>query len=352
MAIQNASDLSSSINADIADNNAGAISASDIRNNMVNIVDSIVPIVASGDFQTHKINGNNQAVIFSTVITSESGIKFDTSDTSALSESAKMQTIPFRGVGEIAHSGLAGLGGDDHSAYVPTSGIRTFLGNIGLGNIYNDINTTNIGVNQGWINCSGNKGLVDLGITFNNHGLGFETLNPDTGKYGENIHVGSGNFGGTENTYSKFLFDYDKSSLHTAKSTALAWISFNGAAYLNGSLSDSGLSGITVNSAYNVSAIQASGAGTYKIFFKSGLIADGSTDYTVDAHANGTTSNSGPQSMDLVTPAVVVRNSDFFTLAVRNDNGEFVNSRVNDVVIFGHQSGVVPEASVTITNFT
>lgn len=352
MAIQNASDLVSSINTDIADNNAGSISAADIRNNMVDTVDSIVPIVASGDFQTHKINGNNQSVIFAARIVAESGVKFDTSDTSGYSEANKIQTIPFRGVGEIQHSGLAGLTGDDHDAYVPTSGVRTFLGNIGLGDIYNDIDNTLIGNNQGWINCSGNKGLVDLGITFNNHGLGFETTNPDTGKYGEIIHVGSGNYGGTDTTYSQFEFDYDKSTLHTAKSTALAWISFNGAAYLNGSLSDSGLSGITVNSAYNVTAIEASGAGTYKIYFKSGLIADGSTDYTVVAHANGTTSNSGPQSMDLVTPAVVVRNSDFFTLAVRNDNGEFVNSRVNDVVIFGHQSGVVPEASVTITNFT
>ena len=51
MAIQNASDLVSSINTDIADNNAGSISAADIRNNMVDTVDSIVNS-RYGDFQT------------------------------------------------------------------------------------------------------------------------------------------------------------------------------------------------------------------------------------------------------------------------------------------------------------
>ena len=54
----------------------------------------------------------------------------DTSDTSGYSEANKIQAIPFRGVGEIQHSGLL-LTGDDHDAYVPTSGVRTFLGNIG-----------------------------------------------------------------------------------------------------------------------------------------------------------------------------------------------------------------------------
>tara|TARA_B100000131_G_scaffold270286_1_gene270039 strand:+ start:5131 stop:6183 length:1053 start_codon:yes stop_codon:yes gene_type:complete len=350
MSVQNASDLKSSIQTDLADNNAGQISAFDIRHNMEDLVDSIVPIVASGDFQTFPFN--NLPLFFNSLIVAKSGVKFDTDETSSFSESEKIQNIPFRGVGNIPHSGLAGLDQDHHDQYVPRSGVRNFTGNVPVGNIENALDTTTVSNNGGWINNSGNKALADLSLCTNNHGLGFAMTNPDTGKYGEIIHVGSGNFGGANESYTQFKFDYDKSSFHTAKSTALAWISFNGAAYLNGSLSDSGLSGITVNSAYNISAIHASGAGTYKIFFKSGLIADGSTDYTVVAHSNGTTSNSGPQSMDLVTPAVVVREDDFFTLAVRNDNGEFVNSRVNDIVVYGHQSGVVPEASVTVQNFT
>ena len=50
----------------------------------------------------HKINGNNQSVIFAARIFAESGVKFDTSDTSAYSEADKVQTIPFRGVGEFS----------------------------------------------------------------------------------------------------------------------------------------------------------------------------------------------------------------------------------------------------------
>jgi len=39
-------------------------------------------------------------------------------------------------------------------------------------------------------------------------------------------------------------------------------------------------------------------------------------------------------------------------LAVRNDNGEFVNSRRNDIVVFGLESGVRPESSISVQNFT
>ena len=56
--------------------------------------------------------------------------------------------------------------------------------------------------------------------------------------------------------------------------------------------------------------------------------------------------------MDLVNPAVVERTEDYFSLAVRNDNGEFVNSRRNDIVVYGLQSGVRPEASISVQNFT
>ena len=53
MTVKNSSDLKSTITEDLADNNSGSIGAADLRNNMVDIVDSIVPIVASGDFQTY-----------------------------------------------------------------------------------------------------------------------------------------------------------------------------------------------------------------------------------------------------------------------------------------------------------
>ncbi len=336
MSVKNSTDLKSTINSELADNNAGAISALDIRHNMVDIVDSIVPVVASGDFSTYPFD--NGIVKFKSVIDVGSGLFFDTDNTAHLDGDEKYQWEPYPGSGNVSHDTLADLDtGDKHTQYISVSGIRMMTGNFGLG-----------GITENWINHSGEATLLET----DNHGLHFSMTNPEAAKYGEVIHVGSGNQGGMENTYTKFKFDYDNSEYHTAKTNALAWISFNGSAYVNGSLSDSGLSGIAVTSSYNISAIQASGAGTYKIFFKDGLLGAGNTNYAVIAHSNGTTSNSSPQSMDLVTPAVVVREDDFFTLAVRNDNGEFVNSRRNDIVVYGLQSGVIPEASITVQNFT
>lgn len=333
MTVKKSSDLKSTINEDLADNNSGSIGAAELRNNMVDIVDSIVPIVASGDFQTYPFNNN--PVNFVDLIIAKSGVKFDTPETAGDAEANKIQRIPYPGVSGLDHNSLDNLAaGDVHTQYLACSGVRRMTGNFGLG--------------EEWINNSGES----TGLETNNHGFHFSMTNPDTGKYGEIVHVGSGNSGGVVDTYTKFKFDYDLSNLHTAKSTALAWISFNGSAYLNGSLSDSGLSGVVVSNSYNVSSIASSGAGTYQIHFKDGLLGAGNTNYAVIAHSNGTTSASSAQSMDLVTAAVVQRDEDYFSLAIRNDNGEFINCRRNDVVVFGLESGVRPEASINVTNFT
>ena len=50
MSIKSQSEIKSSIQSELADNNAGLISAYDVRHNMEDIVDSINTIVSSGDF--------------------------------------------------------------------------------------------------------------------------------------------------------------------------------------------------------------------------------------------------------------------------------------------------------------
>jgi hypothetical protein len=50
MTVKNTGDLLSSINSDLANNNAGLISADDVRHNMADAVESINLIVSSGDF--------------------------------------------------------------------------------------------------------------------------------------------------------------------------------------------------------------------------------------------------------------------------------------------------------------
>jgi len=50
MSVKSKAQLITNIQTELADNNAGLISAYDIRHNMEDIVDSINQIVASGDF--------------------------------------------------------------------------------------------------------------------------------------------------------------------------------------------------------------------------------------------------------------------------------------------------------------
>lgn len=50
MTIRSKDDIVTNITNDLADNNAGLISAADVRNNMIDIVESINQIVGSGNF--------------------------------------------------------------------------------------------------------------------------------------------------------------------------------------------------------------------------------------------------------------------------------------------------------------
>ena len=54
MTVKNTGDLLSTIASELANNNAGLISAYDIRHNLEDIVESINLIVSSGDFDTSR----------------------------------------------------------------------------------------------------------------------------------------------------------------------------------------------------------------------------------------------------------------------------------------------------------
>ena len=107
MAIKNSGDLYESISADLADNNAGLISAEDVRHNMQDIVESLNQIVASGNFNTKnpfrnqnvraQINSNNYGKFIA-----ESGIEFP----NATWASDTTQYEPYPGVGLLDHNSL------------------------------------------------------------------------------------------------------------------------------------------------------------------------------------------------------------------------------------------------------
>ena len=151
-------ELVASISADLADNNAGLISAQDVRHNMEDTVVSIRKIVASGEgSQNSKFRFYNPIIASratadtatemtqpGTVFTSgdfvaESGIIFP----NAPVFSTERQVRPWLGDERIDHGNLeaSSLTDDDHLIYYNLNGVRPLTGNMKTNGV--------------WINASG-----------------------------------------------------------------------------------------------------------------------------------------------------------------------------------------------------
>ena len=109
--MKSSGDLLASIGADLSDNNAGLISAEDVRHNMEDTVFSINRIVASGDTEVEFPFFNNVTISNAHgtkgKLFVESGIMFPNSPT--VSERTEIQLRPWLGPGGIQHNDLAGL---------------------------------------------------------------------------------------------------------------------------------------------------------------------------------------------------------------------------------------------------
>jgi hypothetical protein len=196
--------------------------------------------------------------------------------------------------------------GNPHTQYLHTLGINIANGNLPLGN--------------SWINSSGNASI----LLTNNRGIRFQYIDNSN----ELIRIGS---------QSKVRFDVDNSVMPTAKSVAQAWIRFDGTS-----------GNLQVQSSYNVDGIEHFANGSYKVYFASQTFSNG--DYTAIGISNSTTGQGSPQDFDLNSVGIVERTPEYLTFVVRNDNGEYVNAKVNDLVVFGNASGVIPSTGVSITN--
>jgi hypothetical protein len=301
MAIQSKAQLKANIQSELSDNNAGLISAYDVRHNMEDIVDSINQIVASGDFDaTTPFTGSNvRAKIVNSQYGSfivESGIIFPNAN-------GGVQYVPYPGTSGIQHNTLAGLSaGDPHTQYLSLNGGRVMQDNLGLG--------------SNWINASGNTDI----ISSDNRGLQFETIS----SIQENVHVGDG---------TKFVFDIDDSQLASSKGVAKAWINFNGSGT------------IAVREAYNIKQIErvSGSVGKYKITFASGVLAN--NNYTAIGNSNARSDNDSGEDFGVNTVGLVNRSGDdavslrSITFYVLNDAGQYVDAAVNDLVIFGREKG-------------
>lgn len=282
----------------LADNNAGLISAGDVRSNMEDIVFSINSIVASGDtvdmfpfFNDVKAKHDASEGTGGTFI-AESGITFPNS------ASLERQTEPFLGVGGLQHNQLGGLTiGHPHTQYLNRGG-HTIGGNNMIGNLELDSN---------WIGSAGDS----------NKGFKF-----------------SPNADGTEDILtSGDLVFADNSRINTGKSTAKAWINFDGSGTVNPP-------DPVIRSSYNVSGIQRTAQGKYIITFMSGVFQD--NNYVAIGNSNATNASGSAEDFDLNTVGLVIRQGDdgvgtprTITYLCRNDNGEYVDSEMNDLVVFG-----------------
>jgi hypothetical protein len=300
MAILSKDQIKTNVQSELADNNAGLISAYDVRHNMEDIVDSINQIVASGDFESTNPFVNN--VKFLRNIIAQSGIQF--SDTT-------IQYTAYPGPSSIQHNSLAGLTtGDVHTQYLPLGGVRVMTNNLGLG--------------SNWINSSGNSQISSS----NNRGIRFQYASSTQ----ENVIVGN---------KSTVVFEIDSSKMDTAKGVAKAWISFDA----------SGVSHVPeVRDSYNITRLEKIEVGKFRIVFTSGTLKN--NDYVAIGTSNSRTTAASKEDFDINTVGVVARSGDdtsllrSLTFCILNDAGNYVDAQINDLVVYGlgvgESSGVPP----------
>lgn len=291
--IRTSGELLTNIATDLADNNAGLISAADVRNNMSDTVASINAIVASGDTNSrfpfwNDVRFKKTGSVGGTLIV-ESGILFPNGPNNP----ATRQVEPFLGVGNLQHNQLGGLTvGDPHTQYLPISGSRPMTGNLQLGN--------------NWI---GSSGVSGRGFRFVDHPTsGTQILSSGTFVFGDNSIIKSG------------------------RGVAKAWINFDG----------SGVTVPVVNSAYNITALTDLGTGKFRVTFASGVL--GSNNYVAVGSSNARNTAVNAEDFDRNTVGMVSRTGTdpnrTLTFNVLNELGQYVDGEINNLVVFNDGPGV------------
>ena len=287
-------DLLSSIAADLADNNAGLISATDVRSNMEDVTQSINGIVASGSTATTDAFVNNVKIKKSTsdgstgILVVGSGVTFEAQGCT--------QTDCFPGEAGLTHNNLGGLtDGDPHIQYLPVAGNRKMEGNLGMDSYF--------------INSSGS--------TVNQKGIGFK----------------QGHDGEEEILVSGTMIFSDKSKMNTGLQAARAWATFDASV------------GVVAWSGYNVTAVSKS-ACTFSITFDSGVLHD--NNYLAFGYSNGRSTADNNTDFDRCFVGMTARggagtqaSQHTLSFAVLTESGVYAtNSKQNHVVVFGLGSGV------------
>lgn len=276
----------------IPDNNAGSISAADIREPLQDLTFSINSIVASG-------NHNDAFPFIGNVRTkgtfiAEQGISFASGPT---------QTIPYPGPEGISHNSLADRDNiASHPVFLDLGGTRTMTGSIRMGGKY--------------ISASGDS-VSGRGLKF------------DYTPSGDKITVGT-------NTTINFQ---DGSQFSSARGVAKAWINFDASAVL------------TVNSYHNISIIEKEAVGQFKITIPSGILKN--ENCVCFGHSNSRSAAPNPSSFDRNHIGIVDRNftpSGEVTISfqVLNEASQYTDAEINDLVVFGYDVDEPTQAGIVI----
>lgn len=298
-------DLIASIQSDLADNNAGLISAEDVRHNMEDIAFSINRIVASGDTNVvfpffQNVRAKKTATNYGRFIP-ESGIEFP----NAPVNSTELQVEPFLGVGRLNHNDLDNLDtGDVHTQYYALNGARELTANFKAGN--------------NWVNASGTDNVGFKFVPVDNHPT-------------QEIYVsGSMRWG-------------DNSTMDNGKGLAKAWCNFNASGTATDNLPE-------VRSYHGISGITRLAEGKLKITFASGTFRN--NDYMAIGTANARTTASSQEDFAINTVGITQRTGDdgtslrSCTFLILNESGDYVDAEICDFVAYGYEplesSGTAP----------
>ena len=342
----NSGELIASISADLADNNAGLISAEDVRHNMEDTAYSIRRIVASGDANEtnfvvyNTLRGSKLSAPTADLPTAtsgdiqvESGIFFP----NAPENDAKRQVRPFLGSRSIDHSQLLNLDEDDHLQYYKLDGLRPLEGNM---------KTNGVWINASGQNYTGLKFRPDHTSDATQQTILVSGYSPSARR----TEAGFSNQGGFE-----FM---DKSIIPNGKGMAKAWLSLATSGIHNGQDDRPQLFAY-----HNISGVHRIAEGQLAVTFTSGTFHDNSyvaigtasarnTSTPKDYGLGGTANN--PANFEVNTVGIAGRSG------VRNglrecrvyiidDDGSYQDSDRLDLVFFGYSPSETSGTHPTIS---
>lgn len=301
----NSGELYNNINAELADNNAGLISAYDVRHNLEDIVVSVNKIVASGDtdvefpfFNVLRVSASDALSSSSSTATNgdivlESGIFFPNSSTNP----TERQSEPWLGESRINHNNLSNLtAGHPHTQYYLVTG---------------DVLEGNMSTDSNWINKSG----------INDVGFKFEQLDPDA--FDQEIYVsGTMRWG-------------DNSTMENGKGLAKAWLNFDASGV--GDFENLPM----IRSYHSISGVKRDAPGKFTVTFSSGTFLN--NNYVAVGTANARNDANNVADFEINTVGITVRegndgqNLRSCKVSVVNLAGEYVDSELIDLVFYGYE---------------